>query len=73
MAGSAIDVYVRAIDSSLYQQWFINGKWSIWRPVTDGGKLGSGPTVLSSGPNDRDIYVRGSAGLLQEKSTLSCR
>jgi hypothetical protein len=51
-----------------YQQWHVDGKWSGWHPVVDGGKLGSGPTVLSSGPNDRDVYVRGSTGSLQEKS-----
>jgi hypothetical protein len=40
-----------------YQQWHVDGKWSGWHPVVDGGKLGSGPTVLSSG-RERPRRVR---------------
>ena len=63
IAGDTVDVYARGINDVLHQQYWIpsRGAWSGWIPH-DGGILGSGPCVVSSGPDHRDVYARGADG-----------
>lgn len=68
IAGDAVDLYVRGTDDALHQQyWVPDSGWSGWLRHDDGGILGSGPCVVSSGPDHRDVYIRGANGAVWHK------
>ncbi len=71
IAGNATDVYVRGMDDALWQNtWTPGSAWTGWNrhePGYDPTVLGSSPTVVSSGPKHRDVYIRGYGGDLCHK------
>lgn len=71
-APGLIDVYARGMDDRLWQKWFDGSKWNPgdldWAQHDDGTfRLGSAPAVVSTGVNDRDVYVRGADGGVYHK------
>jgi len=64
-----IDVYGKGRDNGLWQQWsnLDGGGWSGWFPHDDGAALGSAPCVVSTGPDNRDVYFRGIDGAVYHK------
>ncbi len=70
-----LDIYARGIDSRLYQKWWTGQEWMPsdlgWALHDDGDfRFTSGPDVIASGGNFRDVYVRGTDGVVYHKFWL---
>lgn len=56
--GDRIDLFVRGMDSALYQRAYASGVWSPWRSL--GGTLSSAPAATSQSLGTLKVFARGS-------------
>lgn len=68
--GGVIDLYVCGTDHALYQNYWVNNKWSGWFLLDNKLSLGSSPSVISFHEHHRAVFALDNGGKIRQKSWI---